>query len=119
MEFSCTAQQSGERVVVTVTGDVDLAAHTLFQERVERWLSPATDLVVDCSQVSFMDSMGLRVLVYLRQQVLRYGRTITLQDPSTPVLRVLELAGVKGLFTQTSAAAEYQRERDPDPDLAV
>jgi stage II sporulation protein AA (anti-sigma F factor antagonist) len=97
MEFSCTARQLADRVVLTVAGDVDLAAHALFEAHVEQW-DGTSDLVVDCSQITFLDSMGLRVLVHARQRAAEHGRDFALEAPSDPVLRVLDLAGVASLF---------------------
>src|SRR5689334_9721738 len=66
MEFSCTARQADGRVLLTVSGDVDLAAHARFQEAAEPWTAAPNDVVLDLSGVTFLDSMGLRVLVHLR-----------------------------------------------------
>ena len=74
MEFSCTARQADGHVVLTVLGDVDLAAHARFQAEAEPWAAPPNHLIVDCSGVTFLDSMGLRVLVQLRRMVTEDGR---------------------------------------------
>ncbi|GAA1971870.1 STAS domain-containing protein [Catenulispora subtropica] len=103
MEFSCTAQQTEGRVVLTVVGDVDMSAHEQFLADVEPWASGTTDVVLDCSGVTFMDSMGLRVLVLLRQRAADNGHEFVLRSPSQPVTRVMEAAGVSELFTATSA----------------
>lgn len=102
MEFSCSAKQFADHVLVTVAGDVDLAAHTQFQAELDQsWDAAATDLVLDCSQVTFLDSMGLRVLVHAMQRAAAANHTLSLAAPSQPVLRVLELAGVEDLFPVT------------------
>ncbi|NUR61769.1 MAG: STAS domain-containing protein [Catenulispora sp.] len=111
MEFSCTARQADGRVVLTVLGDVDLAVHARFQAEAEPWAAPPNHLVVDCSGVTFLDSMGLRVLVQLRRLVTEDGRDFALRAPSPAVLRVLELAGVESLFS----ILEADEASDPDP----
>jgi anti-anti-sigma factor len=100
MEFSCTATQLGDRVVLTVAGDVDLAAHRAFQAELEQSWDASRDLIVDCSRVTFLDSMGLRVLVHAMQKAAANGRDIALAAPSEPVQRVLDLAGIRTLFTE-------------------
>lgn len=55
-------------------------------------------MVLDCSGVTFFDSMGLRTAVQCMQQAKEVGATFAL-IPSEPVTRVLELAGVSGIFT--------------------
>lgn len=113
MEFSCTAEQFADHVVLTVAGDVDLAAHTRFQSDVDLAWDGSVDLVFECSRVTFLDSMGLRVLVHAMQRGTANGRSVTLTAPSQPVLRVLELAGIKDLFPMTEPAPDAQA--DPAP----
>lgn len=106
MEFSCTATQAAGRVTLTVAGEVDLSTHTRFQSQVAQSWNGSTDLVIDCSGVTFMDSMGLRVLVHAMQRASANGRYVTLAAPSQPVVQVLDLTGVRSLFTETGAVAE-------------
>jgi anti-anti-sigma factor len=102
MDFTCTARPSGQRLIVTVAGDVDLAAYPRFQAEAETYAGKGTDVVLECSGVTFLDSMGLRVLVEFRRTVTDAGHSFTLADPSHPVSRVLELAGVQRLFDTTA-----------------
>ena len=104
MQFSCTANQAANRTVLTVAGELDLAAHDRFKADVDLFWGASTDLVLDCSQVTFLDSMGLRVLVHAMQRASDTGRVVSLAAPSTAVLRVLELAGVDSLFPIEPAA---------------
>lgn len=119
MEFSCTAKRTADRVVLCVVGDVDLAAHTHFQAAVDEAWDGSTDLVVDCSGVTFLDSMGLRVLVTTLQRASDNGRSVVLAAPSRPVVRVLDLAGVRGLFAEFESVPDGGiRAAEPDPDPA-
>ena len=113
MGFSCSVRQDAGQVVIAVSGDVDLAAHPLFLAEIARSWDGSTDLVVDLSQVTFLDSMGLRVLVQTRQHAEDSGRAFALLAPSRPVLRVFDLAGVTGIFTILDAVPDA--EPDPDP----
>jgi stage II sporulation protein AA (anti-sigma F factor antagonist) len=113
MEFSSTTRHDAARVVLAVAGDVDLAAHGRFQTDLDQSWDGSTDLVIDCSQVAFLDSMGLRVLVHARQRAVDNGRDFVIADPSQPVLRVLELAGVGELFSVKGPVT------DTEPDLGA
>ncbi|NUP48382.1 MAG: STAS domain-containing protein [Catenulispora sp.] len=116
MEFSCTARQGERHVVLTVSGDVDLAAHARFQAEAEPWAAAPHDLILDCSGVTFLDSMGLRVLVQLRRLVTDDGREFALRAPSESVRRVLELAGVESLFPVVAADSGVEPGAEPDPE---
>ncbi len=111
MEFSCTAKQFADHVLLTVVGDVDLAAHARFEADLEQSWDGSTDLVVECSQVTFLDSMGLRVLVHAMQRASANGCYVTLAAPSKPVIRVLDLAGIRSLFTEVGSNADAEADR--------
>lgn len=111
MGFTCTARRSEQQVVATVTGDVDLAIYPRFQAEADTWARTGTDVVLDCSGVTFMDSMGLRVLVQIHQAVTEAGHSLILADPSQPVVRVLELVGMRQLFGYTRS--ESRSAADP------
>lgn len=101
MEFSCTARQTGQQTILTVAGDIDLATWKQFQSEASNWTAEPADLVLDCSGVTFIDSMGITVLVQLRKQVTEAGRQLFLVDTSGRVLQVLKLAGMNQLFDHT------------------
>lgn len=114
MGFSCTAKPVADGVAIIVAGDVDLAAHKAFEAEVQQVWDGSSKLVIDLSQVTFLDSMGLRVLVQTRQRAEDNGSEVVLAGPSTPVLRVLELAGVTSVFS----LADPLPAAAPDPDPA-
>lgn len=113
MGFSCTARQVADGVALVVSGDVDLAAHTAFEAEVAKAWDGSSRLVIDLSHVDFLDSMGLRVLVQARQTAAENGSEFALAGPSTPVLRVLDLAGVTSIFSVVEALPDVTE--DPDP----
>jgi anti-anti-sigma factor len=56
-------------------------------------------VVVDCSQVEFIDSSGLQALLEARQRAVGDGGQVVLQRPSTVVLRLLRITSTDDLFT--------------------
>jgi len=98
MTYTCTAHSTDEQVLVHVTGDVDFAVSDLLWKDIEPWLVPTKSVVVDCSGITFLDSMGLRTLLRVEAYTRENGVGLTLAAPSRPVRRVLELAGVESLF---------------------
>ena len=53
-----------------------------------------TDLVLDLSQLGFVDSSGLRVLISAQHQLADHGGTLVLRSPSETVRRLLEITGL-------------------------
>ncbi len=57
------------------------------------------------SGVSFLSSAGMRVLIQAYQQLAAVGGWLTVTEPGTGVLQVLEMAGLAMLLAQPSVAA--------------
>lgn len=96
--FDHTVTDRGDHVLLTLTGDLDLAAHTALRSEINALLDAGRALAVDCAGLTFMDSMGLRVLVEGLRRADSEGLAFELISPSAPVRRVLDLSGTAGLF---------------------
>lgn len=104
-EFTVSATASEAAAQVAVAGDVDLASADGLLEAVAPLVRPGVEVAVDCAEVRFLDSAGLRVLLELNRRAQDAGGTLVLVAPSEVVTRILELAGVVQLFTVRPAGA--------------
>ena len=104
MTYTCTALDDDQHTVVTVTGDIDFATSEPLWEDLDTRLTPAKSVIIDCSGITFLDSMGLRALLQAKDRARELDIPLTLAAPSGPVSRVLELAGVSALFSISNAA---------------
>jgi anti-sigma B factor antagonist len=78
---------------LVLSGEID--AHTADVLRDALLTAPDTgDIWADFSKVTFIDSSGLRVVLEVHQTLDRDGRRLVLVDPSRPVARLVELAGL-------------------------
>jgi anti-anti-sigma factor len=88
--------QPGSSVtVVRLSGDLDLAV----REQLARTLADAaapgpSELQIDLSRVTFLDSSGLHELLAARE----LGPEVVIVAPSPPVRRVFDLTAVTPLF---------------------
>ncbi len=97
-EFDVSTGRDGN-VVLRLSGDIDLSAKSLFQERLAEVIAANDDdVVVDLADVSFIDSTGLAVLLDARQELEGPGRKLLIARPSVRVTRALEAAGLDALF---------------------
>ncbi|ACU72980.1 anti-sigma-factor antagonist [Catenulispora acidiphila DSM 44928] len=97
--FGHTVAEHGDHVRLALIGDVDFAAHPTLIAQLTTLVGVGRAVVVDCSAVTFLDSMGLRALVEGRRAAQIAGVGFELADLSRPVLRVIELSGTTELFT--------------------
>lgn len=98
--FDITTSDEGAAVVVTVHGEIDLATHDKLATALHRAAAPpAREIVVDLSDVGFLDSSGVRTLVVGWRQAESQGISFGLRKPRPVVLKVLRLTGVDQALT--------------------
>jgi anti-anti-sigma factor len=97
--FSVQAEDVGDAVVLTVTGEVDMATAPALEESIKSALERSPDvLVVDLSGVGFLASAGMSVLIGGNQQVGDRTR-FRLVAAGNATLRPMELTGIAGEFS--------------------
>lgn len=66
----------GDATVVEASGDVDGSTAPILQEQVLAVAQPGCRLLLDLSQVGYMSSAGLRVMLLLHRQVSGKGKVV-------------------------------------------
>lgn len=98
---------AGGVAVLVLRGELDIAAAPTLRARLE----PPADtpaLVIDLSEVTFVDSAVLKELLRARDELAARGVQLTLAAVPPPVQRLLDLTRTSGLF-----------EHAPDAETAV
>ena len=103
--FSICPEQRGTLTMLRVHGDVDIATAPLLKEAMVAALqNGATSLALDLSQVAYLDSIGLGVLIGARRRTAERGGTIYLIGVRANIYRVLRLLSMEQLFPLCSEA---------------
>lgn len=90
--LACHVQRdTAECAALSACGEIDLATKDSLQAALEPLLDGERPLLLDLSQVTFMDCAGLRVLQSAHQA---HGR-FAVVAPSDAVARLLELSGAR------------------------
>jgi anti-sigma B factor antagonist len=93
--------------VIAVFGELDLASAPELEAELERITGADIELlVVDLSDLDFMDSTGLSILVRTHQRLTGEGCEMGLVKGSPQVQRLLDLTGVAQRLTVVDAADE-------------
>ena len=83
--------------VVFMVGEFDVATSPRFEREVLAALGAGVSaVVVDASQVEFIDASGIGVLVGVANRVRELGGRLVLRNPSKPTRRLLDLLGLDG-----------------------
>lgn len=87
------------RTLVTVAGEVDIATGPQLRQRLlELAADGRTRVIIEASQVSFIDSTGLGVLVGALKRLRQSGGDLTVVSSSPPVKKILEITGLLDVF---------------------
>ncbi|HCJ09698.1 MAG TPA: anti-sigma F factor antagonist [Clostridiales bacterium] len=89
-------ERVGDILVVRVSGELDLATAGEFRHRVDADLDRfgSRDVVIDFSELGFLDSSGLGALLGRYKRVAERGGRVAVSGCAPHVRRVLELSGV-------------------------
>jgi anti-anti-sigma factor len=79
-------------------GEVDLVTVAAFEQALEGGIGTERDLVVDLSELTFIDAAGLRVLATAATRIGRDGRRLRRVGPTRNLGRLLHLVGLGDLI---------------------
>ena len=94
-QLRITVEQSEERVILHLDGELDPHTAPLLKQEVDRLADAGTrDVVLDLSRLAFIDSSGLRVVISAHREMADRGGELTLRSPSDTAQRLLEITGL-------------------------
>ncbi|GAB3286238.1 STAS domain-containing protein [Parasphingorhabdus pacifica] len=97
--------------LLEVAGEVDTVAAAELAERITAQCDPQRFLLVDLSEVTFLCSAGLVVLVESRERARTTGVDLRLIATPRPVQRLIAQAGLDGLPTYPTLLAALPLQR--------
>jgi anti-sigma B factor antagonist len=94
--FSATVSHlDGDSATVTVTGELDISTAPALKSVLDELCENGSlKVIVELSEMSFIDSSGLAVLAAAQNQLLARGSQLSLRSPNRNALRVLEIGGL-------------------------
>jgi len=92
---------SGGRATLKLGGRFDFHSHSDFRSAYEKVLASGDvrEIVVDFSDVDYLDSSALGMLLLLREKAEATGKSVLLAGLKGTVKQVLEIANFGKLFT--------------------
>ncbi|MFF9277365.1 STAS domain-containing protein [Streptomyces griseosporeus] len=111
-EPSTHADTTGTSLIVQVSGDMDWETAPLLREQLLAGLARSEGhMVLDMSAVSFCDSAGLNLLLWIWRKAAEAGTVLALACVPVKVQRMLAMTGVDTVLRvyDTVTAAEEKR----------
>ena len=94
-EFSCRVVSSGDRVILVLSGEIDIASAADADEALSGLeLRPGAWLAIDMRELSFIDSTGVRLILDAMRYAEEHGARLALVRGPDAVHRLLELVGL-------------------------
>ncbi|HEY2167341.1 MAG TPA: STAS domain-containing protein [Jatrophihabitantaceae bacterium] len=98
VELSVTQQSVGGYPVLGVRGEVDVYSAPNLKGQLSAMLPASPTVVVDLSDVAFLDSTGLGALVAARTSAVEAGGNIPLVCPRERILKLFKITGLDQVF---------------------
>lgn len=99
-ELSVSSRDEGQYAVVDVAGDLDLISAPALRKKLTSLFAEGHRLIViDLSQVPFLDSTGIGVLVGAQWNVRRNDGNVRIVCSDPRVLRVFTITGLEQVFS--------------------
>lgn len=96
--FAVRSERHGRTRRLTATGELDIATAPIFEDRLDAVHEDNPELlIVDLSELTFMDSTGVHLLVRLNEQWQPPGR-LWIITHSPAVERILDMTGARALL---------------------
>ncbi len=95
--FETDARQMGDVIVVSLTGELDMASAAALHQAIER-AQEQGPIVVDLRDLTFIDSTGIRALIQIYSAGQDGYSTVSFIRAQPHVQRVLQIAGVEGFL---------------------
>jgi len=102
--FSVTVDDVNNTIRVAPRGELDMAAVPRFDDVVRACeQEPASTIVVDLHDVTFLDSIGLNALLQARSRSLGSGHRLLFVQASSPVRKAFESTGMGSVLDEHTA----------------
>jgi anti-sigma B factor antagonist len=103
--FQVEVSSEGPQAVLALKGELDVSSSAALEDELQR-LSGASVVILDLTQLDFIDSTGLGVLVKTHQRMREDGDKLAVIEGVGQVKRLLELTGLDQQLTLISSAEE-------------
>jgi anti-anti-sigma factor len=95
-EFDIDVRDDGRLLVVTPSGELDLATVPTVRQALARCSESHAAAVLDLRAVTFMDSTAVRLLIEAHHG--EFGDRFSVVNPADDVGKVLDVSGVRPMF---------------------
>ncbi|HBR04024.1 MAG TPA: anti-sigma factor antagonist [Ruminiclostridium sp.] len=103
--FELSVENTGGHVI-HLKGEIDIYSASDFKERLYNSIGEGgQDVILDCSDLSYIDSMGLGILVGALKRIKQQNHDIVIKNPKSTVRKLFRITGLDKVFIMEEAGA--------------
>lgn len=97
--MNATIEQLEDKFLVTLKGELDTAAAAEVEETLQSLFnSNGKDVVIDCTELEYIASSGLRILISVLKGAKAGGSKVVIKNLNDDIKEVFKLTGFINLF---------------------
>ncbi|MCQ2258008.1 MAG: STAS domain-containing protein [Bacteroidaceae bacterium] len=94
-----TINNEGDKLVAVLQGRLDTASAAQFSNDIAPLIQQAEKtIVLDCKELEFISSSGLRLFLNLRKATMSKGGSVTIKNVSNEIKQIFTITGFTSLF---------------------
>ncbi len=98
--------QGGNSLVIFMKGEIDIYSAPGFKDSLYSAIGEGgEDVVLDCTHLSYIDSMGLGILVGALKRIRQNQRSMVVRNPRSNVRKLFKITGLDKVFILEEAKA--------------
>ena len=92
-------KENGNQLIATFSGRLDTAAAVTTAEEVKPLMkAEKNEIVLDCSELEYISSSGLRIFLSIRKEAASHGSKVIVRNINADIRQVFMMTGFISLF---------------------
>lgn len=96
--MNLTTTNSDNALIVKLQGNLDTLAAEEIMDQIKDILDSDTPITIDCTDLEYISSSGLRVLLMIRKAQKAKGNNVTMLSVNTSIMEVLRITHFDKMF---------------------
>ena len=97
--MTTTIQETDKSIIAILSGELDTAAAAQAEKDLQSLLdSKGKEIILDCKELEYISSSGLRVLLGILKQAQSVGSRVVLKNVNDVIRDILDISGFISIF---------------------
>lgn len=94
-----TIQEIEGKIIATLSGELDTAAAMEVEKSLQPLFeSDGRDIIIDCTELEYIASSGLRIMLSILKQSKAHGSRLVLKNVNEDIQAVFRMTGFNNIF---------------------